>query len=513
MNPNKPATVSQRMAGRPDATTNHEGGLAFKPGTKTKLYLRGVTWMFGEPQFYGTDADADRALVFEAVAEDPRWVLNLASYCRNEMHLRTAPQLMLAAVAVRGRGLAGGSVRRACRSIMRRPDDMLSCLAFVRDIMGDIGDGQAAGSLPSGLKKGMADCMRGWTPYQLKKWSGAGRMITLADAVKLCHPQPHAKNGQMPDTFRQIIEGTMPIPETWETIVSAGGSNRDAWVRAAAAMPYMASVRNLRNLLLHRVDINEICDNIMHPGNVVTSKMLPHQFYSAYRAVQDMPSDSVHDAFAKDRALHALAHAIDYSAANIPKMSGVTAAFADYSRSMAQPVSRRSTVTLRDVAALFGASMAKRNKTVFGAFGVECRLMDTQSTIVDLVRFDPDVGHATNAYLCLDVLCKTEIDGLERVMIFSDEQTWDTRHFGTLNRSFQDSYRRFRAMHPDAKLYLVDLAGHGTLLLPEGEENVYNLGGYSDRIFDAVRGLESDPSYMQSMIAEYGHTDNARQRD
>ena len=59
-----------------------------------ELFTRAATAMMGEPRFYDKDARESDANIVELVHRlartKPEFVLNVASYVRNEMHLRTS---------------------------------------------------------------------------------------------------------------------------------------------------------------------------------------------------------------------------------------------------------------------------------------------------------------------------------------------------------------------------------------------------------------------------------------
>ena len=100
---NVKANTQRRLGINRDSTQNYEKGLAFKTDNKTELTLRFLTYIVGEPKFYTPDAELETVKVQELVrkvaAEDPEYLLRLAAYARNEMHLRSAPILMLIEVA------------------------------------------------------------------------------------------------------------------------------------------------------------------------------------------------------------------------------------------------------------------------------------------------------------------------------------------------------------------------------------------------------------------------------
>lgn len=85
--------------------------------------------------------------------------------------------------------------------------------------------------------------------------------MRLRDALFLVHPKPRDEAQQA--VFDHLVAGTLPVPYTWETELSAAGqvaypspAERQAartrtWETLVASrrLGYMALLRNLRNLL------------------------------------------------------------------------------------------------------------------------------------------------------------------------------------------------------------------------------------------------------------------------
>lgn len=79
-------------------------------------------------------------------------------------------------------------------------------------------------------------------------------------------------------------------------------------------------------------------------------------------------------------------------------------------------------------------------------------------------------------------------------MLFTDAQMWSTT--GTQN-SLEDSWRKYKALAPEAKLYIFDLAGYGKQPLDIKEKDVYLISGWSDKIFDVLNALEDRKSAVE----------------
>lgn len=54
---------------------------------------------------------------------------------------------------------------------------------------------------------------------------------------------------------------------------------------------------------------------------------------------------------------------------------------------------------------------------------------------------------------------------------------------------FRKTWRDYKKIAPDAKLYLFDLAGYGHSPLSVEQNDVYCIAGWSDRIFDILDAL------------------------
>lgn len=51
-------------------------------------------------------------------------------------------------------------------------------------------------------------------------------------------------------------------------------------------------------------------------------------------------------------------------------------------------------------------------------------------------------------------------------------------------------------------VYSFDLSGYGTLQIPENEQNVVQIGGWSDRVFEFMKMYESDHSFAVQNIED-----------
>lgn len=355
--------------------------------------------------------------------------------------------------------------------------------------------------IPMMLKNGVKRAFNNFDEYQFAKYNRDG-LVSIKDALFLTHPK--AKTPEQQKLFDKIAEDTLEIPETWETYISVNGSNTNTWSHIASKLPIFALVRNLRNLLKHDIDTSLYLDKLTTPKVIHNSRMFPFRFYSAYKVVRD---ETI--AFVKQRTvLDALEQAMDISIENMPHISGDTAIFVDLSGSMTSSLNRNSTVRYIDIASLFGALSDKIcDNSIIGVFGQTFDTVNVSKRLPILAKMDQirnkRVGHATNAYLAVEWLRNQGIK-VDRILIFSDMQTYDSRGWGNNSRSVQAEIIKYRRqINQNTFLHTIDLTGYGTTLMPEDDPKTNIITGWSEKILDYINMFEEGFETMAKKIENY----------
>lgn len=280
-------------------TTNHEGATAWRLTPEWELYTTVVTTMGTEDKFYENGEDRVRRIADLVRKVEPVFVAQLAIYTRETMHLRSVPLLLLVELARCHHG--DNLVSKAVSCTVQRADEiaeLLMCYQWRtgrKDLTG----------LSNQLRKGLAESFNHFDEYQFAKYNRTDRKVTLRDALLLVHPKP--KDEHQAEIFRKIMSDTLETPYTWETELSSVGqqsfeskeelkeAKRETWRRLVRSrrMGYMATLRNLRNLLCLGMDdqtMQMVCDFIADPEAVHKSKQLPFRFLSAYMELVGNPS-------------------------------------------------------------------------------------------------------------------------------------------------------------------------------------------------------------------------------
>ena len=473
---------------------NKEGFPAYEMGAKTAL-VKAVMTSYNEPKFYDPKNNRPNEIVGYArkvMETDPEFVLKTAAYARNEGNLRSAPIALLVEFANTPHAEVKGS-RKWVPIIARRGDEIPEALAcqFKRN------DAIARkGKIPNMLKYGLKESFENLTPYQLAKYRGEGKDVTLRDAMFLLHPAPQSI--ELEKAYKRLAEGSLTIAEgaTWERIISKEGSNPETWTRAAYVMPYMALLRNLRNFVINDITpeaMKMVCAKIANPSHVAASKQMPYRFLSAYKELEKINAPAY--------VLAAVSDALDASVGNLPEMEGRTAIWCDNSGSMRSPISFKSVVECVDVATIMAAALYRANPdSIVGVFGNTAQRvsLNPRDSVMTNARklAATNVGYSTEGHLAID---KTAPDRVDRIVFFSDMQTYG----GYVDEAFSEYCREY---NKNCRFISFDLQGYGTSPFPKNDSRVMEFTGWSDK---ALKLISKSP---EGIVAEIEATSLASYR-
>ena len=280
-------------------TTNHEGAIAWRMTPEWALYSTVVTTMGVEDKFYERGDDRVRRIADLVRKVEHQFVAQLAIYAREVMHLRSVPLLLLVELARCHHG--DTLVSRAVSRTVRRADEITELLMCYQWRTGK----KNLKGLSSQLRKGLSETFNHFDEYQFAKYDRKNRKVTLRDALLLVHPKP--KDDAQAVLFKKILNDKLEPPYTWETELSRTGQQhfesmadkkkamKKVWEELIASrrMGYMATLRNLRNVLEAFVDdtsMEQVCNYLSNAEAVKNSKQLPFRFLSAYLQLKERPT-------------------------------------------------------------------------------------------------------------------------------------------------------------------------------------------------------------------------------
>lgn len=274
--------------------------------------------------------------------------------------------------------------------------------------------------LANQAKKGLAAAFHNFNAYKFAKYD-RDAAIKLRDVMFLVHPRPWDEKEA--ELFKMVASRTLPVPETWETMLSAGKDKKETWTYliSEGKIGGLAFLRNLRNMREAEVDRKVIRKGF---ETLKGQMLLPMNFLQAARINPDFKRD--------------IENAMLASYANLPKLPGRTLFILDASGSMESRLSLKSAITRYDCAcamAMLAANQCEDIEIVVTAGDDYKRQHATVSITYPSRGFDlldqisaakKLVGHGgIFTRQCLE-WCREHYNGdFDRIIIFSDSQDCD----------------------------------------------------------------------------------------
>lgn len=485
-----------------------------------------------------------RDLIREIALVDPRWIAQFTGWLRTTANMRSASVVMAAELAYaytqRRRTAEGmfsptadevadlrdglawhqrdftakGPIREAIAAACQRADEPGEFLAYWRD--------RGYGPLTSVVKRGLGDAVVArYNQASFYRYDSNTAPYRFGKVIELIHPKP--RDEQQSDLFRYAVEvrhnryldpprtlgllrNSLEVLATlragilgddlaqlaealdgtvlsWEKVMSEVGGKADKrqlWEALVPKMGTMAVLRNLRNLEQAGVgdDTIELVNNrLQSEDEIANSRQFPYRFMAAYRNV-------VGDTFKA-----ALSRAADLSLRNVPVLEGRTLVLIDTSGSMQSPMSARSTMSRVDAAALFGLALAARNPGDVQLYGFangddpfQHQFPPGGSLLSEVERFRRRIGDDGHGTMIAKSLQRTLRPGHNRVIIITDEQTWnrDHRRHGNLGEIVPEA----------VPLFTFNVSGYAPAVM-ETTRNRFALGGLTDVTFRLLPLLEA----------------------
>ena len=374
---------------------------AFTPADELKRTL--MNCLLWEDQFYEDGVSiADRIKQLVPRIE-PERVAALAITAREDMKLRRAPLLVLREMARHAthRGLVADTLVR----VIQRPDEMTELLAiYWADALGPMQQRKRQ-PISAQIKKGLARAVTKFDAYQLAKYDRDGA-VRIRDVLFLVHAKP--KDAEQEKVWKQLVEGELSAPDTWEVSLSTGGDKRETFERLIAEKKLggLALLRNLRLMQKAEVPRETIAGAI---EAMRVDRILPYRFITAARYAPDFEPE-LESAMLKSIKDHA-------------RLKGRTRLLIDVSGSMDAALSRQSEMTRQEAAC--GLAILAREI---------CEKVEIFTFSNDVAKIPPRRGFAlrdaivasqphAGTYLGKAVK-QVDLRG-DRLIVFTDEQSHD----------------------------------------------------------------------------------------
>ncbi|NLX75855.1 MAG: TROVE domain-containing protein [Clostridiaceae bacterium] len=254
----------------------HEGAPAKQITPEQQLKRSLMACMLWEDTFYEDGQSIADRIASLVPQVEPQAVADMAIEAREKMKLRHAPLWVVREMARHDGHKA--LVADTLAKVIQRADELAEFLALYWK------DGKQPVSKQ--VKKGLAQAFTKFDAYQLAKYNRDG-IVKLRDVLFMCHAKP--LNREQEETWKQLIDGTLPAPDTWEVALSAGKDKKETWERLLSEnkLGGLALLRNLRNMSHSNVDEQLVFAAL---DRMKTERILPFRFIVAARQVPQWES-------------------------------------------------------------------------------------------------------------------------------------------------------------------------------------------------------------------------------
>lgn len=470
-----------RRAPQVPAPRTHEGAIAARIKPIQELRRTVLACMLWEDQFYESGqsiADRIKNLVKICVEQgDADRVDNLAREARDTFKLRHVP-LLVARELVRN----GYNITELLSYIIQRPDELTEfCAIYSQDRTGT----KQLNKFPASAKRGLARAFQKFNAYSLAKYN-RDNAIKLRDVLFLSHAKPRScpacfgdkrigevictvcqgsgKDEQQIDTWKQLINGTLPIPDMWETQLSAGANKKETFERLMheQKLGALALLRNLRGMKEAGVNDATIRQALFLCN---PERVLPFRFITAARYAPQFEPE--------------LEQLMFKCLTDRPKLSGRTVLLVDGSGSMfGTKVSAKSELDRFDAAAALAMLVRETCEQVAViVFSTDAFLVPARRgfALRDIIK-QAAQQHSTNTETAKQHADKL---GYDRIIIITDEQ----------------SHQTITKPLPGTKGYVLNVASYQNGI---GYGPWVNITGWSEAVLDFIQAHEAEEEVVNA---------------
>jgi len=494
-----------RPGALPPATDsrNDAGGAAYELPARAALARLAATGCF-TPTFYAS-AETQLERVLEAAASvDSDFLARAALYSRRRGFMKDMPALLCAV-------LAGRDLERLAEIFPQVIDTGRMLRSFVQILRSGATGRKSLGTAPKRL-------VREWLERADERRlleAAVGKAPSLADVVRMVHPRPadaereafyawllgkDCDAASLPpltrafEAWKRERRGAVPaVPFQMLTGLELG---RGEWSAIAKSAGWQATRMNLNTFARQGVFdakgmVAMVAARLADAEAIRRARVFPYQLLAAYLNAGSGVPEEIREA---------LQTAMEIATANVPALPGKVVVCPDVSGSMGQPVTgyRRgasSQVRCIDVAALVTAAFLRRNRSArvlpFETGVVRLRLNPRDSVMTNATRLAGIGGGGTNCSAPLGQL-NAEKEAPDLVVFVSDNESWADPRVGR-GTAVMAEWERLRARNPRVRLVCIDLVPNTTTQAPE-REDILNIGGFSDAVFDLVAAFAGGAS-------------------
>lgn len=474
---------------KPAKTTSYEGGEVYEKNP-VEDWINFIMSSYLEDQFYESASDQMNRYMdlTREVAEKYGWefVAKTAFFSRNVLGMRSVSELTAAIL----NGQKFDNKRTFFRNYLHRPDGVSELFAAI-DMLGD--------KRSHALVRGAGDYLSSLKDYHIGKYKMNGKEYNMYDLINITHA--HSAS------IDKYKNGTLETPDTWETAISSSKSEEEKsqnWQRLVEEnkLGYLALIRNLRNIVGSAPDAywieQYLVPQIENEVAIKKSLVFPYQIYCSWKnyGIRNLSIDA-----ALDRAFRV-------ACGNMPDMPGDTVIILDVSGSMENRLSSNSSLTLKEVGAVYAAAMFVNINADFVKFGsdakrIQLNPLENIFDIVQKMQDNDDCGYGTDIAPAFNLLNKQ----YDRIFLVSDMQIMDNDTCGWYSRikgidTYNDYCSAYKC-HPH--MYSFDLSNYHSQVENPNNPRIHLLTALNDQLFKLIPYIEDGNSLVDYISNNFNY--------
>lgn len=475
-----------------EETLTYEGAKAYVKNS-AEAWMNFLFSSNMENRFYESAEDQTSRYIelTNQMGEQYGWgfVAKAAHFARNEIGMRSISELTAAIL----NGHQFDNKRKFFAKYFRRPDGVSEVFAAI-DMLGE--------KRSHALIRGASDYISSLGEYQITKYKMNGKQYNMFDLINLTH----AKSATI-DAYKR---GQINSADTWETRISASKGEEEKasnWRDMVEnnKLGYLALIRNLRNIVQSNVSSDWIdtflVPSLINEDAIRKSLVFPYQIYCAWKnvGIRNYSIDS------------ALSEAFKISCGNISEglKQGTTCVVLDVSGSMSDRFSANSSLSLKEVGAVYGAALILATGADFIKFGDTAKKykinpLENVFSIIEKMQENDMCGYGTNI---MNVFYGMNSE-YDRLFIISDLQTmtenncWWIHTKETPEEAFHNYCHRVNC-HPN--VYSFDLSNYRSTIFKPTDKKIHGLTTLDDTVFKMIPFIENGQSLVDYINKNYSY--------
>jgi len=500
----------------PADTRNRAGGLAYQMSDKHALVQYAVTNTFNNTYYVkGMTHLIEVKELCDKV--DPTFIAKAAVYSRETGYMKDMPAFLTAILVGRG------ELELVKKIFHHTIDNGKQLKNFAQIIRSGVVGRKSFGTATRNI-------MRNWLEkrYDNQLFNDAiGGDVSMADLIKMVHPKPQNERRSafyayligkkytfeaLPELIQQYENfkngKTKEVPNINFQYLTSLDLDQATWKEIARNAKWMMTRMNINTFIRHDVFkgtdgkelIKLIAERLANRDEIKKARAFPYQLFVAFMMTEEAPK----------AITLALQEAAEIACENVEVYEGNVVVCPDVSGSMSSPVtgdrgSASSKIRCIDVAALISSVYLRKNNLArvipFEGYVVPIRLNSKDSIMTNAEELASIGGGSTECAAPLYLLNKEKAD-VDLIIIVSDNESWSgsrCRQFGAT--PLMREWSILKARNNNAKMVLIDIQPGKTTQAPKDTQDILNVGGWNDQVFDIVNSFVKGDAAPNALVS------------